>query len=156
MAKNKGGRPLKFKNAKELQKKIIDYFDSCWTQKLDMFGNKIFAKEKGSKEKQPVMIQFRPYTITGLAVALDTYRDVLIDYETKYSKLYDPAFSNTIKRAKEMCHQYAEESLFVGKNPTGAIFNLKNNYSWEEKNKTEHSGSLDLLGILKKADEENE
>ena len=36
-----------------------------------------------------------------------------------------------------MCQQYAEESLFIGKNPTGAIFNLKNNYEWKDKNETD-------------------
>jgi hypothetical protein len=155
MGKHKNpGQPLKFKNAKEMQKKIEAYFKSCWDFKRDMFGNRIY--DKATKPKQPVMIQVRPYTITGLAVALDTFRDVLIDYETKYSEKYDKEFSNTIKRAKEMCHQYAEDSLFIGKNPTGAIFNLKNNYRWEDKTKQEHSVGISLTEALKKADAEND
>lgn len=134
---NREGRPLKFKSVEELKKKIDEYFKSCWVQKVDMFGNPIFLKDdKGKKTNQKVMIQFRPYTITGIAVALDTTRDLLIDYAEK------DEFSDTIKRAKQMCHNYAEESLFIGKNPTGAIFNLKNNYGWQDKTETEHSGSV--------------
>ena len=79
--KHPGGRPLKFKNEKELQKKIDAWLKSC------------------KKEK-------RPLTITGLALALGTGRNVLIDYENREE------FSNTIKRAKLLCENYAEESLF--------------------------------------------
>jgi hypothetical protein len=157
--KNKGGRPLKFQSVEELQAKIDQYFKSCWRQKIDMWGNPIFAKDKdGKKTDEPVMVQFIPYTITGLAVALDTYRDVLLDYES--GKYDDPEkaddlndqFSNTIKRAKERCHGYAEESLFIGKNPTGAIFNLKNNYGWQDKTVVE-TDPKDSGGIMDKLQE---
>lgn len=96
------GRPLKFKTVEELQQKIDDYF-----KKMD-------------EEK-------KPYTITGLALALDTTRRTLLDYEEK------DAFSHTIKRAKLICENFAEESLFTSKNVTGPIFNLKNNYGWVDK-----------------------
>lgn len=141
MAKNNGGRPLKFKTVEELQKRIEEYFNSCWTQKVDMFGNKLYAKEKGGKknQKKPIMIQNKPYTITGLAVSIGTSRKVLLSYEAKNR------FSNTIKRAKEMCHAYAEESLFIGKNPSGAIFNLKNNYNWKDKTEVEHKSKIIIL-----------
>lgn len=137
--KHPGGRPLKFKTVKELEEKIDAYFKSCWEQKIDMWGNPVFVKDKdGKKTDEPVMKHSRPYTITGLAVALDTTRETLIDYES--GKYDDPEadkdlcsqFSDTIKRAKAMCHQYAEESLF-NKNAAGPIFNLKNNYGWKEK-----------------------
>ena len=109
--KHPGGRPLKFKNEKELQKKIDAWLKSC------------------KKEK-------RPLTITGLALALDTGRNVLIDYGNR------DQFSNTVKRAKLLCENYAEESLFLGKNVAGAIFNLKNNYGWKEKQEIEHNGGV--------------
>lgn len=123
-----GGRPLKFESVEILQKKIDDYFKSCWTQKIDMFGNPIFIKDsKGNKTEDPVMVQSIPYTITGLALALDTSRETLLNYEEKNE------YFDTIKKAKERCHNYAENSLYTGKNPTGAIFNLKNNYGWKDK-----------------------
>jgi DNA-packaging protein gp3 len=102
--KRKVGRPLKFSSVKEMQEKIDAYFEEC-DQKED------------------------PYTITGLALALDTTRDVLLDYQEK------DEYSNTIKKAKLKCENYAEKHLFKGKNGVvGAIFNLKNNYSrWVDK-----------------------
>ena len=109
--KHPGGRPLKFKNEKELQRKIDAWLRVC------------------KKEK-------RPLTITGLALALETGRNVLIDYENREE------FSNTIKRAKLLCENYAEEALFLGKNVAGAIFNLKNNYNWKEKQEIEHNGGV--------------
>lgn len=71
--KNKGGRPLKFKTVKDLEEKINAYFKSCWSQKIDMFGNPVFMKDKsGKKTTEPVMVQTKPYTVTGLAVFLST------------------------------------------------------------------------------------
>lgn len=135
--KHPGGRPPKYKTVPELENLIEAYFQSCWKQKIDMFGNPIFVKDKrGKKTEEKVMYQFKPYTITGLALAIGTTRETLIDYEKK------DKFSDTIKRAKQMCQGYAEESLYIGKNPTGAIFNLKNNYGWKDKTETEHSGNL--------------
>lgn len=132
-----GGRPPKYETVEELQHLITKYFKSCWEQKIDMFGNPIFVKDKkGKKTNKKVMIQSKPYTITGLAVALGTSRETLLNYEKK------DRFFDTIKRAKQMCHQYAEDYLFFGKNPTGAIFNLKNNYGWKDKTEQEHSGNL--------------
>lgn len=131
------GRPLKYKTVDELVQLIDAYFLSCWSQKLDMFGKPIFVRTKtGKKTDTPVMVQTQPYTITDLAIAMGMTRQMLIEYEAKGQ------FGDTIKRAKEICHSYAEKSLFIGKNPTGAIFNLKNNYGWKDKSETEHSGNL--------------
>lgn len=141
--RKEGGRPLKFATVAILQKAIDAYFESCWTQKYDMFGNLQYLKTKdedGKIKKVPIMIQTRPYTITGLAVALDTSRETLLHYENKAE------FFDTIKRAKQRCHNYAEESLFHGK-ATGPIFALKNNYGWIDEQTTNHSG-LNLAELL--------
>ena len=102
-AKNKGGRPMKFKTVEELQKKIDEYFAECDKQK-------------------------RPYTITGLALALDTNRATLLDYEKKYEQ-----FSEVVKKAKLRIENYAEEQLFTSKNVAGVIFNLMNNFGWKNR-----------------------
>ena len=99
---NDTGAPLKFETDAILQKKIDNYFSKCEKRK-------------------------KPLTITGLALALDTSRKVLIEYEAK------DEFSNTIKKAKLMCENFADEFLFGGKQVAGAIFNLKNNYGWSDK-----------------------
>ncbi len=112
--KNKGGRPLKFKTEKELRLKIDKYFKDC-------------AKNE------------KPLTITGLALSLDTNRQTLLGYEGEVEgrEKKDPKYVDTIKRAKMMCENYAEEFLYNGKNVVGAIFNLKNNYGWKDKSETD-------------------
>ena len=109
-----GGRPLKFQSVEELQILIDNYF-----KKMD-------------EEK-------RPYTITGLALALDTTRETLLDYQKKdeFSEQdfnHNQKFSDTIHKAKLRCENYAEESLWKPKVATGVIFNLTNNYKrWKQK-----------------------
>lgn len=135
--KHPGGRPRKFETIEKLQRKIDRYFKSCWAQKMDVLGNPMFIRDKSGKQtKKKVLIQIKPYTVTGLAVFLDVDRDTLLNYEAKSE------FFGTIKRAKQRCETYAEESLFIGKNVSGAIFNLKNNYGWKDRAETEHSGSV--------------
>ena len=95
-------RPNKFKSVEEMQKAIDKYFKDC------------DANE-------------RPYTISGLAYALDTTRRTLLDYEE------NDEFSHTIKKAKAKIEQFVEERLFAGSNTAGVIFNLKNNYNWVDK-----------------------
>lgn len=118
-----GGRPLKFDSVETLKNLIDGYF-----QDMD---------DKG-----------KPYTITGLALTLDTTRETLLDYEAR------DEFSDTIKKAKLKCHNYAEDFLYTGKNATGAIFNLKNNWGWRDK--TEIDAKVETVTpILGGASKEN-
>jgi len=99
--KNKGGRPKKYTEAEAMQKKIDDYFKKCDKKNL-------------------------PYTITGLALALDMDRHTLIEYAK------DEKFSTTIKKAKQKVEEFLETCLY-SKSVTGVIFNLKNNFGWADK-----------------------
>jgi len=116
-----GGRPLKFKTPEELQEKIDAYFATTGRQ-VDKDGNEYFE----------------PITITGLALALDTSRKVLVEYEEK------DEFSNAIKRAKLRCENFAEKMLYSGKSPAGSIFALKN-FNWTDKTITEHAGTINVV-----------
>lgn len=106
---NLGGRPLKFGSVEELQNKIDAYFQEM--------QESLYINADGI----PV---YEPLTITGLALALDTTRKTLMEYEEK------DEFSNTIKKAKTRIENFAEKRLF-GSAPTGAIFALKN-YGWKD------------------------
>lgn len=123
MAKyNRVGYNTKFKDADEVSKRIDEYFKQC---------------DENDE----------PYTITGLALSLGTSRNVLCDYEKCVDDLnilksldYDVKvrLSNTIKRAKEVCENYAERKLLdpkITKSPIGYIFALKN-YDWKDKTET--------------------
>lgn len=123
---NKIGRPLKFDSAEQLQKQIDDYFRSCTKEVVERDGE--------GNITDTYEVQTRPYTITGLALSLDTSRKVLLEYEDK------DEFSNTIKRAKLRIENFAEESLFTSKQTAGVIFNMVNNYGW--KNKQEHEQNV--------------
>lgn len=74
-------------------------------------------------------IDEEPYTMTGLALALGTTRKTLADYAKK------DEYGDIIVWARTMCENYAEKQLFIGKNPAGVIFNMKNNYGWQNQDK---------------------
>lgn len=136
--KNKGGRPLLFQDKKKLEKQIDEYFEHCWQQKIDQFGNPVFQKDKkGKKTDEPVMVQWKPYTVAGLAVYLDCSEETLLNYEKE--KTNRKEFFGTIKRAKDKIYAYKAEYLYSGKNPTGAIFDLKNNYGYADKQEVDHT-----------------
>ncbi|WP_415283841.1 terminase small subunit [Clostridium perfringens] len=112
---NKGGRPLKFKSPEELQAKIDAYYE--------------WAKENK-----------KHITITGLAWFLDTNRQTLLRYEEDDSELLKSvsedvrqAFRDTVKRAKARIEMEYEESLYNKNSAVGAIFTLKNNYNYVDK-----------------------
>lgn len=122
------GRPVKYKTVEELQTVIEDYFNDMWEH----------------NEKRPLS-PIHP-TVTGLAIALDLTRKGLIDYEHK-----NKDFCNTIKKAKAMIEEYIERRLYY-QNPTGCIFNLKNNFNWKDKTETELSTKTGLSALLEELD----
>ena len=110
-----GGRPLKFKTVKEFEKKAEAYF-----------------------KKTP----FEEWTITGLALALDTSRETLMNYEKRGE------FFDTIKTVKEMVENSYEIAL-KKKGRSGDIFALKN-FGWKDKSEVEttHKGLNPILDAI--------
>ena len=97
------GRKMKYEDIEQFNKLVNDYFNTC--------------------DKQN-----KPYTLSGLAYALDLDRKSLLNY-SKNEKFFP-----TIKKAKEKIEQQLEENALMGKaNATFTIFNLKNNYGWQDK-----------------------
>lgn len=97
-----GGRPKKYNSAEDMQNDIDEYFEICNRQN-------------------------KPYTITGLCLALNMCRDTLLEYSK------NGEFSDTVKKAKMKVENFLEEKLISGIAPTGVIFNLKNNFGWKDK-----------------------
>lgn len=117
-------RPKLYSSVEDMQKIIDAYFEMC-------------------DEKQ------KPYTMSGLAYALDMDRRSLLNYSK------DEKFFPTIKKAKEKVEQQLEENALMGKaNSTFTIFNLKNNYGWRDSfeinNDNELSKLDELLGEIRK------
>lgn len=92
-------------------------------------------------------------TVTGLAVALDTTRETLLQYENEIIKKLDDnikhEISDAIKRAKVRIHAEYEQALFDRGKVTGAIFTLKNNYGWADKQEIVQTtnNNVDLSGL---------
>ncbi|MDD5353279.1 MAG: terminase small subunit [Candidatus Omnitrophica bacterium] len=141
MAKHAGGRPLKFKTPKELEKKIDAYFDSCFRPLINPKTNEI-VKDKNGNE---IIAQYKPFTISGLAYALGTNRMTLLNYENKEE------FSEIVTRAKERCEVYAEESLYDRDKWQGARFVLTNGFQgWETKETHKIEGIDEILSRRRK------
>ncbi|MBW0282453.1 hypothetical protein ATN38_02095 [Rhodococcus sp. FH8] len=154
--KNKGGRPLKFTTVSELKLRINEYFDRCdphteMRRVIDGHGkegNALWVERE-------VLTPGVPYTITGLARALKTSRETLLDYESgKYDDKADDIdaagdkFSDTIKDAKLRVQQNAEEFLMSGAPATGAIFWLKNNAGWKDRQEVDHTTKDQPIPLL--------
>jgi hypothetical protein len=117
--KHPGGRPPKYKTVDEMQKVIDRYFIECDQTET-------------------------PYTITGLAMALDMTRDQIIRYTDK------DEFRDAIKRAKQKVEN-AYELRLVKQGRAGDIFALKN-FGWidrQEVESTNHNLNEDLDKLTK-------
>jgi len=95
---NPEGRPPKWTSPEQLQKDIDAYFENT-------------PKDE--------------WTITGLALALDTTRQTLVDYQNK------DEFSDTVKKAKMKVENGYEIDL-KKHGRSGTIFALKN-FNWSDK-----------------------
>ena len=116
MAIDKFGRPPKWNTPKELQTQIDAYYE--WTKVNTMH-----------------------ITVSGLAWWLGCSRQTLINYEysernewlKECSEQDKHDFMVSIKEAKHYIEMQYENKLYDNKTTTGAIFTLKNNYAWCDK-----------------------
>ncbi len=125
------GRPPMFESAEQMQELIDAYFKECDGKPLvDADGAPI-----RNKYGKIIKDDRRPYTITGLALALGfNSRQALLNYEGKEE------FNDTIRRAKARVERYAEERLYDKDGANGAKFSLANNFKgWSEKQQIEGS-----------------
>ncbi len=134
------GRPPKYKTKEEMQEKIDEYFESCYRPVI--LFNKDVMKYVTVKDEEGNVIkeQYRPFTVTGLADALDMTRQSLLNYSN------NEEFFDTIMRAKRKCELYAEERLYDKNGNKGAMFSLANNFeNW--KNKQEVDANINATNI---------
>ncbi len=125
----KVGRPPMYNSKEEIQEKIDKYFEECKGTVLTNKDGDIVIDKNGL----PIVINGKPLTITGLAIALGfNSRQTLLNYQGKEE------FMDTITRAKAIVEQYAEERLFDKDGANGAKFSLANNFEgWKEKQQIE-------------------
>ena len=134
--KNPVGRPPMFKSAVEMQILIDEYLVKCQGTVLkDTNGDMVF-----DKYGQPVIINQKPPTVTGLALALGfTCRMSLLNYQGK------KGFVDTVTRAKARVEEYTETRLFDKDGSNGAKFSLANNFKdWREKQDVSLIGDITI------------
>ena len=136
MSEAKVGRPLMYKTKEEIQEKIDAYFEECKGRPLVDEDGCVMTDKSGS----PIIIDSKPLTITGLALALGfNSRQALLNYQGRKE------FNDTITRAKTRVEQYAEERLFDKDGANGAKFSLANNFEgWKEKQQIEADVSSEV------------
>lgn len=128
------GRPPRFESKEQVQELVDAYFKSCEGHPLRDEDGEIMYDKNG----RPVIVDMKPPTITGLALALGfNSRMSLLNYEGKKE------FVDTIKRAKSRVEEYAETRLFDKDGANGAKFSLANNFKgWSDKQTIEQSTEL--------------
>ncbi len=103
-----GGRPLKFETVDDLVKAVNEYLSET---------------------------DIEQYTVTGLALAIGTSKQVLNDYEKR------DGYKEVVSQAKLYVENSYELSLRAN-GRSGDIFALKN-FGWKDKTETD----LNLIGI---------
>lgn len=133
------GAPRKWKSVSAMQKAIDAYFESCKGEPLVIDG-----ELQRDKHGVPIIINAKPPTVTGLALALGlNTRKALLDYQAR------PEFMNTVTRAKARCEEYAEMRLYDKDGANGAKFSLGCNFGWNAD--SEKSGDPAALTALVQA-----
>ncbi len=161
--------PMKFESSSELEEKIEKYFLSCVSPVMVFVKNPNYSRkdhdeaieagadymidqhierQKTDGNGEPIFELIEPYTISGLAYALGTSRNVLLSYQkmehTTMDEEEQKKCAHAIKRAKNRIQEYVDKYMFNGKNQTGAIFVAKNNFGWIEKTESDlNLGTVD-------------
>ena len=133
--KGKGGRKRRFDSPAALAKASKSYFNSCWRPKVNADGRLVYADGK------LVFEQFRPYTMSGLALFLGISSETL----RKYGK--EQEYGEIISTARQYVEMYTEEQLMQG--IATAKVSLEHNFGW---NKAEGSCDEEIKIVLEKAE----
>jgi hypothetical protein len=142
-----GGRPPKFTSAVDMQIAIDKYFADCDPHVADFTYIKTHKDGSQTEEVIKKITDQKPYTMSGLALALDMDRKTLLNYSKK------DEFFPTVKKARDKVEAYVE-SLMLKSNGVvaGVIFNAKNNFDWKDKQETD----VNLNTEVKLSDEQAE
>lgn len=131
---------MKFNSPEEMQEKIDQYFEECKGHILtDGDGNTIF-----NKYGEPVFVDTKPLTVTGLALALGfTTRQALLNYQGR------GAYKAIVEAAKLKIENYAEMRLYDKDGWNGARFNLQNNFrNWDADKATPDDKKAPAINII--------
>lgn len=110
-------RPRKIKTVRQLRQIAKDYFAKC--------------------DKQT-----KPYTMSGLAVAMGISRHTLVNYGK------DEEFQDEVATFKGIIEAQMEERMLTGSSSAApSIFSLKNNYGWRDKLEIETTNKINIKTV---------
>ena len=130
---NQYGSKPRYTDPEEMREKIDAYFEECkGTLLRDHNGDPILTKWG-----DPVYLDKKPPTITGLALALGfKTRTSFNKYKTRKE------FTDLICEARSRIEMYNEEQLYSRDGARGAMFNLRLNFSgWQDKEDGQDKGA---------------
>jgi len=139
----KNGRPPTYKTREELQAAVDAYFDSC--------DNKIIKRQHATGKGVTIIETPTPYTMAGLALALNVSRETL----NEYSKMDQEGngrgnksrreFSDIITRARQRVEAQKIEHGLVGCYDSKlAVLDLASNHGYSTKQDVAVSGTLSV------------
>jgi len=137
MAKNKGGRPTKYKP--EYCDELMKYFDIEPHFETPV----VTTDKKGNIVEKVTFLPVDLPTLAGFARKIGVHRDTINQWSQDH-----PEFSDAIKKGKE-CQEYilVTNALKGGYNPTFSIFLAKNVFGWTDRQ--EFGGTLDIPQLSK-------
>lgn len=123
------GSYRKYRTPKDLKKHIDKYFESC----LDPLYNKDGELVTGNDGK-PIMVQTKPYTLSGMAAFLGITTGTLRTYHTKaMAGLIPPEYADVVVMARQKIEEYAESQLYTRDGSRGGEFVLRAGFGWQTK-----------------------
>ena len=136
-----GSKP-RYATPEAMQEKIDQYFEECrGTLLRDHNGDPII-----DRWGEPVYLDRRPPTVTGLALALGfKTRQALMLYQAKKD------FTDTVLEAKSRIELYNEEQLYTRDGAKGAMFNLQRNFvGWKEAKEEIKGSAVSIINDIPK------
>ena len=127
------GQPMKYQTVEALDIGINEYFDNC-----DNRIQQVYSKKSDGVIE---VINPEPYTMAGLAYSLGIDRITLLNYSK------NEQYFSTVKKAREKVQTDVERRLMEGQ-PTGAIFNLKNNFGYVDQQQQDITSGGDKLSTV--------
>ncbi len=123
------GQYRKYRTPEDLQKRIDEYFESCMSPMRNMNGEIVYDKD--GKE---ILVQTKPYTVSGMANHLGITTSTLMTYQTRAQVgRIPPEYANIILAARQKIEEYAESQLYSRDGGRGGQFVLQAGFGWQTK-----------------------
>lgn len=128
--KHRGQKPA-FNSPEKLQKQVDAYFDGCFGFMYDKNGNL-----KYDKNGEPIRYQNKPFTVSGLALAIGVTTRTLNRYclgTFDSDMLGDEdltSYKQILMKAKQRIESFAESQLYDRNGSNGARFVLDSSFGW--------------------------